>query len=99
MVDITGLVAVIAPFAMVVGIVWVRSRARLEEKRLNSTAEHSAEKAAQYASHVKELEERLQVLERIVTDRGYDLATQIEALRDTRRVESGRAAENMERSN
>ena len=76
-----------------------RDRARLEEKRLNSTAEHSAEKAAQYASHVKELEERLQVLERIVTDRGYDIAAQIEALRDTRRVESGRAARNMETSN
>jgi hypothetical protein len=27
------------------------------------------------------------VLERIVTDGGYDVATQIEALRDTRRVE------------
>jgi len=27
------------------------------------------------------------VLERIVTDRGYDVATQIEALRDQRRVE------------
>ena len=99
MADLTGLVAVIAPFAMVVGIVWVRSRAQLDEKRLNSTAEHSAEKAAQYASHVKELEERLQVLERIVTDRGYDIATQIEALRDTRRVESGRETERLERSN
>lgn len=99
MVDITGLVAVMAPFMMVVGIVWVRSRAQLEEKRLNSTAEHSAEKAAQYASHVKELEERLQVLERIVTDRGYDIATQIEALRDQRRVEHGLEAREAERTN
>lgn len=99
MADLTGIIAVIAPFAMVVGIVWVSSRAKLEEKRLNSTAEHSAEKAAQYASHVKELEERLQVLERIVTDRGYDIATQIEALRDTRRVESRLKTENVERNN
>jgi hypothetical protein len=29
------------------------------------------------------------VLERIVTDRGYDIATQIEALRDQRRVDEG----------
>ncbi len=29
----------------------------------------------------------MQVLERIVTDRGYDIATQIEALRDQRRVD------------
>jgi hypothetical protein len=29
----------------------------------------------------------VRVLERIVTDRGYDVATQIEALRDQRRVD------------
>ena len=34
-----------------------------------------------------EMEDRLRVLERIVTDKGYDVATQIEALRDQRRVD------------
>ena len=29
----------------------------------------------------------MKVLERIITDRGYDIATQIEALRDQRSVE------------
>lgn len=53
------------------------------------TAEQTAEKAAQYATHIQRLEDRVQVLERIVTDRGYDIATQIEALRDTRRVDEG----------
>ena len=76
-----------APFAMVLGIVWISQRGKLEQKRLESTASHSAEKAAQYASRVQQLEDRVQVLERIVTDRGYDVATQIEALRDTRRVD------------
>jgi hypothetical protein len=33
------------------------------------------------------MEDRIRVLERIVTDGGYDVASQIEALRDTRRVE------------
>ena len=80
--SLTGLIAVIAPFAMVVGIVWIRSRSKLEEQRLNATAQSSAEKAAQYASGITELEDRVRVLERIVTDRGYDVATQIEALRD-----------------
>lgn len=47
----------------------------------------TAEKAAQYATSNKELEDRVRVLERIVTDGGYDVATQIEALRDTRKVE------------
>ena len=91
MAELTGLVAVMAPFLMVFGIVWVRSRSKLEEKRLRATAENSAEKAAQYVSHVAELEDRVRVLERIVTDRGYDVATQIEALRDQRRVEQADA--------
>ncbi|MEO6041386.1 MAG: hypothetical protein ABIP41_05760 [Croceibacterium sp.] len=85
--DLAGLLAVIAPFAMVVGIVWIKSRNRLEEKRLHTTAEHSAEKAAQYAAGTQQLEDRVRVLERIVTDKGYDVATQIEALRDQRRVD------------
>ena len=85
--ELIGLVAVSAPFLMVVGIVWISSQKKLEEKRIAATAENSAEKAAQYATHTAELEKRVQVLERIVTDRGYDVATQIEALRDARTVE------------
>lgn len=76
-----------APFLMVLGIVWISSRSKLERKRIELTAEATSEKAAQYASRVQELEDRVRVLERIVTDRGYDIATQIEALRDTRRVD------------
>ena len=76
-----------APFLMVMFIVWTVTRSKMEEKRLEATAEGSAEKAAQYASRVQQLEDRVQVLERIVTDRGYDIATQIEALRDTVKVE------------
>ena len=77
----------LGPFLMVIGIVWVKSHARVEEKRIAATAESSAEKGAQYASRITEMEDRIRVLERIVTDGGYNVATQIEALRDTRRVE------------
>ena len=49
------------------------------------TADRTAEKAAQYASHVEQLEARVRVLERIATDKGADLAQQIEDLRDVRR--------------
>jgi hypothetical protein len=77
----------LGPFLMVVGIVWVKSHARLEEKRIAATAQSSAEKGAQYASRIAEMEDRIRVLERIVTDGGYNVASQIEALRDTRRVE------------
>ncbi len=77
----------LAPFIMVLGIIWLVNNRKLEEKRITATAEASSEKAAQYASRVGELEERVKVLERIITDRGYDIATQIEALRDQRSVE------------
>ena len=60
---------------------------KYKERQLGLTADATAEKAAQYASHVEQLEQRVRVLERIATDRGYDVATQIEALRDQRRVE------------
>lgn len=67
----------LAPFAMISFIVWTKHRAKMAELHLNATAE----KAAQYAQHTGQLEERVRVLERIVTASGYDLATQIEALR------------------
>ena len=82
-----GILVPLAPFLMVVGIVWVKSHAKLEEKRIAAMAESSAEKGAQYASRIAEMEDRIRVLERIVTDSGYNVASQIEALRDTRRVE------------
>ena len=44
----------------------------------------SAEKAAQYAAHTERLEQRMRVLERIVTDKGIDVADEIERLRDDR---------------
>jgi hypothetical protein len=40
---------------------------------------------------VADLEDRVRVLERIVTDSGYNVATQIEALRDQRRVDEADA--------
>lgn len=67
--------------------IWTSHQRKLAQMQIDATAEHTAERAAQYASQVQRLEDRVQVLERIVTDRGYDVATQIEALRDTRRVD------------
>ncbi|WP_108788237.1 hypothetical protein [Erythrobacter sp. Alg231-14] len=82
-----------APFAMVIAIVWIANNKKLEEKRIDAAASQGAEKATQYAVQIEQLNERVQVLERIVTDRGYDVATQIEALRDVRQVE-GDASKN-----
>ena len=66
---------------------WTKHREKMLDKQVGATAEHTAERAAQYASRVHELEDRVRVLERIVTDGGYDVAKQIEALRDQRRVD------------
>jgi uncharacterized BrkB/YihY/UPF0761 family membrane protein len=60
-----------------------RRWADLKEKQLQLTASATAEQAAQYASRVATLEERVAVLNRIVTDRNEGLAGQIEALRRT----------------
>src|SRR5947208_16709160 len=56
---------------------------KFREKKLEVEALHAAEKAAQYASRSHELEERVRVLEQIVTDGGAQTAAQIEALRTT----------------
>lgn len=57
---------------------------RLREKKLEVEAGAAAEKAAQYASRSVELEQRVRVLEQIVTDGGAQTAAQIEALRTPR---------------
>jgi len=57
---------------------------RLREKKLEVEAGLAAEKAAQYAARTHELEQRLRVIEQIVTDRGIETAGQIEALRSNR---------------
>lgn len=57
---------------------------KFREKKLEVEAMHAAEKAAQYAARSHELEERVRVLEPIVTDGGMQTAAQIEALRPPR---------------
>lgn len=54
------------------------------EKQMELEARMVAERAAQYATQNGRLEERVRVLERIVTDRGIDLADEIDRLRDDR---------------
>jgi ABC-type phosphate transport system auxiliary subunit len=55
---------------------------RLKEKKLEVDAGLAVEKAAQYAASNAELEARVRILEKIVTDGGVHTAAQIEALRD-----------------
>ena len=66
---------------------------RLREKKLEVEAGMAAEKAAQYASRSHELEDRVRVLEQIVTDAGAQTASQIEALREKPRVENKKSSQ------
>lgn len=54
---------------------------KLKQRQMELDAQGIAEKAAQYAADKGRLEERVAVLERIVTDQGYSLAKEIESLR------------------
>lgn len=59
----------------------MKQKMRLQEKEMELLSQQTAEKAAQYAAHIERLEQRVRVLERIATDRGSDLALEIENLR------------------
>lgn len=76
-----GLVVLVIVFVGVVGDVYKR-RLAFKERELELLSKHTAEKAAQYAAQAERLEQRVRVLERIATDKGTDVAGQIESLRD-----------------
>ena len=59
-----------------IALVWTRHRERIAEIE-------TGEEKAELRERNHELGARLAVLERIVTDKGYDVASQIDALRDT----------------
>ena len=63
------------------GGVFIRPFFKLKERQMELSAQNVAEKAAQYATNHAILEERVAVLERIITDQGYSLAKEIEELR------------------
>ncbi|MDR6849172.1 ABC-type phosphate transport system auxiliary subunit [Sphingomonas sp. BE270] len=67
----------------VIGGTIVRPLLAHKERRMQLEATMVAEKAAQYAAQSERLEQRVRVLERIITDRGVDLSHEIEQLRDT----------------
>lgn len=64
------------------GGVFVRPWMQLKQRKMELEAQMVAEKAAQYAAHSDRLEQRVAVLERILTDRSTALGDEIERLRD-----------------
>ena len=81
---ILGFFFIIVGIPVIVGVggdIYKR-KLKFREKELELQSRATAEKAAQYAAHTERLEQRVRVLERIITDKGADLATAIEDLRD-----------------
>lgn len=64
--------------------VWTAHKQKLAKLEIQARTQNVDDAQA---ARIDDLEDRLRVLERIVTDRGFDVAHQIEALRDQRRVE------------
>jgi hypothetical protein len=85
--DIASWIWVLIPLAAI-GIAPFKMWMRIKEKQIVAQSELAAEKSAQYAQHMERFEQRLRVIEQIVTDSGAQTAAQIEALRDKERIGS-----------
>ena len=80
---ITMLLIVVAiPVILGVLLEGYKRHLKFKERQMEFLSAETAEKAAQYAAHTERLEQRVRVLERIVTDKGITVADEIEKLRD-----------------
>jgi type II secretory pathway component PulM len=74
------ILALLIPFFAI----WTKHQRRIEEIRAKTLSESAAHTAARSQA----LEERVRILEAIVTDKGFDVAAQIEALRTLPSIEA-----------
>jgi hypothetical protein len=83
-----SLIAVVVLLIVVLGMAYSAYETRLKFKQRKLELEAGKANAGDNASAqtIAELEQRVRVLERIATDRGHDVAAQIEALRDRRQA-------------
>lgn len=75
---------IVIPVVAGVGYAFFDRWTKLKEAELTAMSKDTAEKAAQYAARSKQLEERVAVLERILTDQSTKLSNEIEDLRAER---------------
>ena len=80
--DFLEVLLFVVPITTVVGGTVYLIRSKISGLQQELAAQRGANKTAPIESEKMELEGRVRVLEAIVTDRGFDVATQIEALRD-----------------
>ena len=85
-------IAIIMGVSIPITAIKLRHKEKIEQMRLAASGNRDDGHAARQDARIDELQDRVAVLERIVTDGGYDLAQKIEALRDDRGVEQRLAA-------
>jgi hypothetical protein len=66
----------------IIGGTIVKPWLALKQQRMELDARLLSERTGRNAASVERLEQRMRVLERIVTDKGIDVADEIERLRD-----------------
>jgi len=65
----------------------LKHREKIEQMRLAASGTGDSAQIARQDARIEELEDRMAVLERIITDNSVNVAAQIEALRDTASIE------------
>jgi hypothetical protein len=83
------MVAIIVVAVMIASVL----RARYRSGGSADGNPHAEAENLRLRDDVKQLKDRVRVLEQIVTDRGAETASQIEALRDKARISSGESAQ------
>jgi hypothetical protein len=81
---------VLIPIAAIIAGVF-KYNLRIKEKQIDRAQSHEAEMAERHAAETRQLEDRVRVLEAIVTDKGMDVSLEIEKLRDLPDVRESRA--------
>lgn len=74
--NILGLMIPIMALSIPFFAIWIKHKERIAQLGIDSGALQSGD-----AARIAQLEDRVRVLERIVTDGGYSVAAEIEALR------------------
>ena len=87
--DFLEFLLVAVPIAAVLGGGFYLVRRKINSLGLALAEERGSNRTAKIAEEKSALEERVRVLERIVTSRGYTVAEEIEALRDMPDADSG----------
>jgi hypothetical protein len=78
------IIAIVMGVSIPITAIKLKHREKIEQMRLAAANSRESGEASRPDPRIDELEDRVRVLERIVTDGGYDLAHKIEALRDER---------------